>query len=300
MPWSRLFARGCSVVLLILFMTAAAAAQDDSISLEQAENGDANSQYWVGMGCLVKEHKYREGANWVRKAADQGFARAQATLGGLYEKGLGVPQDYTQAVTWWRKAAEQGNGLAQYKLGRCYQWGLGVPKDYAQAEEWYEKALNNNDDSAASYASTEMEQSLAAMRASQQQQLNGMFAAIVCVGVVSGLLVMHVRLRKKLIGYGKKVIPRTPRTKQFVIVMSVASWCSACCLYQALDPTRMRHPINAAVTALLFSTPAVICGAVLLWWLSQAQRPTKAKNSGRPAAIAVAQVEDQLDNSGSK
>jgi len=32
----------------------------------------------------------------------------------MYEKGLGIPQDYAQAVNWYRKAANQGDADAQF------------------------------------------------------------------------------------------------------------------------------------------------------------------------------------------
>ncbi|MBP3431190.1 MAG: sel1 repeat family protein, partial [Barnesiella sp.] len=46
------------------------------------------------------------------KAADQGDATAQTSLGVAYCRGEGVSQDYTQAFYWWRKAAEKGHSLA--------------------------------------------------------------------------------------------------------------------------------------------------------------------------------------------
>ncbi|MDP7056148.1 MAG: sel1 repeat family protein, partial [Alphaproteobacteria bacterium] len=39
--------------------------------------------------------------------AEQGNARAQNNLGVMYEKGLGVLQDYKTAVKWYTLAAEQ-------------------------------------------------------------------------------------------------------------------------------------------------------------------------------------------------
>lgn len=48
---------------------------------------------------------------------EQGHAGAQSLLGGLYERGNGVPLDYTRAVKWYRKAAEQGHAPAQLFLG---------------------------------------------------------------------------------------------------------------------------------------------------------------------------------------
>jgi hypothetical protein len=79
-------------------------------------------------------------AAWVRKAAEQGDADAQSTLGFLYDKGGGVPQDYAQAAFWYRKAAEQGDAEAQDALGDLYRDGHGVPQDYTQAAAWYRKA----------------------------------------------------------------------------------------------------------------------------------------------------------------
>ena len=43
------------------------------------------------------------------KAAEQGDAEAQTSLGLMYDNGKGVPQDYAEAVKWYRKAAEQGH-----------------------------------------------------------------------------------------------------------------------------------------------------------------------------------------------
>ncbi len=58
-------------------------------------------------------------------------------LGIEYEKGEGVPQDYTEAVKWYYLAAGQGDASAQLNLGYMYEKGLGVPKNYAEAHKWY-------------------------------------------------------------------------------------------------------------------------------------------------------------------
>ena len=44
--------------------------------------------------------------------AKQGNASAQLGLGGKYDQGQGVMQNYAEAVKWYRMAAEQGNALA--------------------------------------------------------------------------------------------------------------------------------------------------------------------------------------------
>ena len=43
----------------------------------------------------------------------QGDANGQTSLGFMYDKGQGVPQDYAEAVRWYRKAAVQGYAEAQ-------------------------------------------------------------------------------------------------------------------------------------------------------------------------------------------
>jgi TPR repeat protein len=52
----------------------------------------------------------------IRKAADQGHAKAQYNLGVMYEKGEGVQQNYSEALKWYKKAADQGHAGAQSKL----------------------------------------------------------------------------------------------------------------------------------------------------------------------------------------
>ena len=97
---------------------------------------------------------YAEAAKWYRKAAEQGLAAAQFSLGFIYANGQGVPQDYAQAAKWYRKAAEQGFTKAQNNLGLMYANGRSVPQDYVQAHIWYSlaatggygKAVKNQDE----------------------------------------------------------------------------------------------------------------------------------------------------------
>jgi TPR repeat protein len=57
-------------------------------------------------------------------------------LGMLYEKGLGVPQDYAEAAKWYRTAADRGHSGAQMALGYLYIVGKGVPQDFVVAHMW--------------------------------------------------------------------------------------------------------------------------------------------------------------------
>ena len=55
----------------------------------------------------------------------------------MYYNGNGVPQDYGAAVRWYRKAADQGFAKAQTNLGLTYSRGQGVTQDYVQAHMWF-------------------------------------------------------------------------------------------------------------------------------------------------------------------
>ncbi len=110
-----------------------------------ADQGDAKAQYDLGRmyeeGAEVSQ-SYSEAAKWFRKAADQGYARAQNWLGVMYEQGKGVPQDYSEAVRWYRKAADQGEVWAQCNLALMYKNGMGVPQDYSEAVKWFRKSAD--------------------------------------------------------------------------------------------------------------------------------------------------------------
>ncbi len=60
----------------------------------------------------------------------------------MYENGRGVPQDDAAAVSWYRKAADQGYATAQHSLGVMYMNGQGVPQDLVQAHKWFSLAAS--------------------------------------------------------------------------------------------------------------------------------------------------------------
>ena len=76
----------------------------------------------------------------LRAMAEQGDARAQNVLGGMYEEGRDVPQDYAEAVRWFRLAANQGFAPAQFFLGNSLGLGRGVPQDHVEAHMWFNLA----------------------------------------------------------------------------------------------------------------------------------------------------------------
>jgi TPR repeat protein len=88
--------------------------------LKAGEGGLPESQYALGEHYLCqREHvseNWPEAARWFRMAAEQGHSNAQLRLAGMFEDGLGVPQDLNIARFWYRKAAAQGSVQAQASL----------------------------------------------------------------------------------------------------------------------------------------------------------------------------------------
>ena len=74
---------------------------------------------------------------------EQGNASGQYNLGVMYDKGLGVLQDYKTAVKWYRLSAEQGYAPAQYNLGLMYYYGEGVIEDNVYAHMWVNISASN-------------------------------------------------------------------------------------------------------------------------------------------------------------
>lgn len=94
---------------------------------------------------LALAQRFKEAADWFRKAADQGHAVAQFDLGGFYLKGHGLAQSDAQALRWWRKAAELGHVAAQMNVAQMIESGRGTKADVAEAFRWRMKAAESGD-----------------------------------------------------------------------------------------------------------------------------------------------------------
>jgi len=62
------------------------------------------------------EQNYVRAAEWFEKAALQGDADAQCSLGTAYELGRGVPQSDDKAFEFYAQSAAQGISQAQCNL----------------------------------------------------------------------------------------------------------------------------------------------------------------------------------------
>ncbi|MCL2863530.1 MAG: sel1 repeat family protein [Methanimicrococcus sp.] len=126
--------------------------------LFEAENGDSEAQYEVGLayheGRGVPQ-SFEEAAKWFRRSAEQDdFAQFCIDI-LLYDMGLNESANHEERAVWFRQAAEAGLGIssagvfdpgeetikwmtlgaahgnvfAERNLGFTYQEGLNVPQD---------------------------------------------------------------------------------------------------------------------------------------------------------------------------
>jgi TPR repeat protein len=118
-----------------------------------ADNGMARAQHALGLLYDSGEHvggrSPQQATLWYRKAAEQGWRDAQLNLGTQYFLGRGAPQDMREAARWYEKAAEQGDEGAAYILASLYEKGDGVERSYQQAFYWYSQAAASGDPAAA-------------------------------------------------------------------------------------------------------------------------------------------------------
>ena len=114
-------------ILLAMFL-----AVSPALATPQEDFAKGQAAYWAG--------NYKDAAKWVRKAAEQGMAKAQTILGRMYRDGQGVVKNDKEAVKWFHQAAAQGDADAQYRLGRMYDEGLGVIKNDKEAVKWWHLA----------------------------------------------------------------------------------------------------------------------------------------------------------------
>ena len=103
-----------------------------------ADQGDMEAQAFLGKSSLICDKDPSDNPSWEEYclfAAGAGDPNAQYYVGTFYDRG-NLTQDYTKAIEWYRRAAEQGYLKAQMMLGRLYGKGLGVPPDKIEAYAW--------------------------------------------------------------------------------------------------------------------------------------------------------------------
>ena len=109
---------------------------DSDTLVERAENGDAESQYKLGLNYIYGTDVPKDAskaAEWFKKASDQGFLPARRELGILLAAGDGVEPDMETAVQYLSQAADELDPSALYHLGLMFEVGIGVEKDLQKA-----------------------------------------------------------------------------------------------------------------------------------------------------------------------
>jgi TPR repeat protein len=88
--------------------------------------------------------RYLEAEKLAKEAAAKGSKTAPTLLGQLYEKGLGVPQDFNKAAEWYAKGAALGDVDAQFALGVMLVEGRGIKQNKSQAAQSFEIAAKKD------------------------------------------------------------------------------------------------------------------------------------------------------------
>lgn len=75
--------------------------------------------------------------------AENAEPRAEAGVGFMLFRGLGVALDDKEAARWLTRAAEHGQAEGQLMLGLLHYYGRGVQRSYVRAFAWCELATTN-------------------------------------------------------------------------------------------------------------------------------------------------------------
>lgn len=113
------------------------------ISVINASQGVVHHEDYTRAKQAFERNDFATARKLFTKLARQGQVEAQTTLGMMYDKGLGGPQNYKKAVTLFRQAAEQKDPVAQYHLGVKYVNGHGVKENPMEAYIWFAISFNN-------------------------------------------------------------------------------------------------------------------------------------------------------------
>lgn len=143
----------------------------------------------------------------------------------------------------------------------------GVPPGLIAEPIRVPKGLTLIEDPAVDLAEEARMQVLEAQLAAEAAKKEKRATEIRIAGELAGVFLVAAGLWLA-IRYRERWVPRTIRGKQSLVLLPVALWCGWCCLREALSVVEMRHPVNAVATAVLLSMPAILLGAVVLWWIS--------------------------------
>lgn len=120
-------------LLLINLHANAAYASPDSSAVLNCKNSFKSCDFKTQSCSIIKD---------CTAAAEQGHALSQYSLGAAYEYGFDGYKDIKQGAYWIKKAAEQGEGIAQLHYGIIM--GEGEPQNSIEALHWLSRAHRQN------------------------------------------------------------------------------------------------------------------------------------------------------------
>ena len=141
-----------ALALVVVITGCGSAESAKSLGKKSEAEDDAAQFFKLGMkywslkrgrlaGVLGLPEDNLQAIKWFRKAAEQGHASGQFSLGFmLYHYHEGIQTDYSEAAKWFQKAAEQGHARSCFKIGWMYEHGEAVPEDKYKAGKWFLKA----------------------------------------------------------------------------------------------------------------------------------------------------------------
>ena len=115
--------------------------KDPAMLRRAAEAGFAPAQAALGRWLRDRKH-WSESARWYRRSADQGDPGARYALGLAYYRGRGVPRDRVRAFELMVQSARSGYVIAEYGVGLAYEDGHGTQRDLAIARQWIQRAAD--------------------------------------------------------------------------------------------------------------------------------------------------------------
>lgn len=121
-----------------------------NIELAKKWYGRAQDQFVpaaIALGFLneTNDDNYRQAWISYQKAALQHDPMGLFNLGLIYEKGKGIPVDFTKAKALYQEAADKGHHQAMVQLAGLYMNGSIGHRDASSALAWYKKAANMGD-----------------------------------------------------------------------------------------------------------------------------------------------------------
>ncbi len=116
-----------------------------------AEKGLTKGIFKLGMAYIWGEGVAQDipaGAKWLKKAASEDNADAQAYLGMMFVYCHGVEENLNIALHWLRQAANQDSPIGLRELAYLYESGTGVEADLSEATRLMGRAASMGDSKA--------------------------------------------------------------------------------------------------------------------------------------------------------